>query len=182
MSRFGYAISCATTVAPFVAALPSAAASSPLADPAYGGNGDGIARVPATFVPMQMAYGKHAVLQVGGKLVMIGDARRYIVDHHESQRVFARLDAGGQLDATLGTDHDGLVKADGDLDPRFGAGGVFLQADPGSPQTVNVDSQQQFLAGDHLHMIGSTLDADGHYGLAATRRDAPVHKQLRVAR
>jgi len=67
-----------------------------------------------------------------------------------------------------------LLKSDGQLDPRFGDGGIFLQSDSAAPRTAAVDGSQQILAGDFLYMVGDVLNADSRYDFAATRFVLPL--------
>jgi uncharacterized delta-60 repeat protein len=67
-----------------------------------------------------------------------------------------------------------LLDDAGQLDPRFGDGGVFLQASPSAPQTAKVESLQQILAGDHLYMIGDSLNAASRLDFAVTRSVLPL--------
>lgn len=76
------------------------AAPLPLPDLAYGGHGDGIARIVAGDPATSDSFAAQAIVQVDGRLVLIGTTQQQIV--------LARLDAGGQPDATFGPNHDGL--------------------------------------------------------------------------
>ena len=82
----------------------------PISDPAYGGNGDGIARVPAALVPADEASGIRAIVQADGRLVLVGTSQKFVNQQYESQIVLMRLDAEGRLDGSFGLDHDGLVR------------------------------------------------------------------------
>lgn len=110
MNRFTNPVHAAIVAGLLAMSLPAVAARLPIADPAYGGNGDGIARVPAALVPTQDGYGQHAVVQADGRLVLVGTAQRTVDGHREGQIVLMRLDVEGRLDDSFGADHDGLVR------------------------------------------------------------------------
>lgn len=94
-----------------VAAAAAGGTAQPIPDPAYGGNGDGIARVPAALVPTEITgFAQHAVVQADGRLVLVGTAQHTVDNHREGQIVLMRLDAEGRLDDSFGADHDGLVR------------------------------------------------------------------------
>ncbi|WP_300616458.1 hypothetical protein, partial [Dokdonella sp.] len=92
------------------ATVSSSAATWPLPDPAYGGSGDGIAHVLPALVPAETGFGRRAIVQADGRLVMVGTALSNGDPHDERQIVLMRLDAAGQLDASFGPEHDGLVR------------------------------------------------------------------------
>lgn len=81
----------------------------PIPDPACGGNGDGIARVPAALVPAEDGT-ENTPSQADERLVTVGTARQYVNEPYDDQVVPMRLDAEGPIDDRLGADHDGLVR------------------------------------------------------------------------
>lgn len=90
------------------AAMTTGAAPLPIADPAYGGNGDGFARVAASAIPADNGNAARAVVQSDGRLVLAGNA---LSGSSDSQIVLMRVDTAGMLDAAFGTDHDGFHRS-----------------------------------------------------------------------
>ncbi|HVV96854.1 MAG TPA: hypothetical protein VHC92_06925 [Rhodanobacteraceae bacterium] len=90
-----------------VAATTGASATSPIPDLAYGGHGDGIARVTLAAVPADSGLAKHAIVQPDGRLVLIGSTTAAST---LAQVVLARLDAQGGLDTSFGPEHDGFYR------------------------------------------------------------------------
>jgi len=83
-------------------ALPTAclaAADVPIPDPGFGGNGDGIARVPFDVVANGSDVASAAVV-ADGKLVLAGTAQ---IGTDSYDVAFTRLDADGQLDTDFGS-------------------------------------------------------------------------------
>lgn len=67
-----------------------------------------------------------------------------------------------------------LLKPNGDLDPRFGDGGLFLPTDPVGPPQEIVESYQQILVGDHVYMIGNAANAHHRQEFAVRRAVMPL--------
>ncbi|WP_300621633.1 delta-60 repeat domain-containing protein, partial [Dokdonella sp.] len=96
----------ARVIAGFAAGCPllATAGSSPLPDLSYGGASDGIARVDFGFAGRSDDSARAGLVLAGDRLLVAG-----IVAIGEAQGDigFARLDAGGRLDADFGAAHDG---------------------------------------------------------------------------
>ncbi len=99
-------------IALLAVALGAIAAPLPIPDPAYGGNGDGIARIAVGGVPADGGEAARAIVQADGRMVLVGTTRKAqpSQSHPEYQTVLARLDADGQPDTDFGANHDGLVR------------------------------------------------------------------------
>ena len=109
--RFRLAIHAATAACMALASASISAAPLPIADLAYGGNGDGIARIAAAIVPADDGYATHAAVQADGRLVLAGAAEHHVDQQTESRLVLARLDVYGHPDDGFGADHDGLFRS-----------------------------------------------------------------------
>lgn len=92
-----------------------AAAPPPFPDPAYGGHGDGIARIAVADVPADHGYSAHAVVQADGGLVVAGVAGTSTT----TQLVLARFDAQGLPDTAFGPQHDGFYRSGFNGDDTF---------------------------------------------------------------
>jgi uncharacterized delta-60 repeat protein len=103
------------------AATIDASAVSPIPDLAYGGNGDGIARIALASVPADSGIARHAVVLPDGGLVLIGSTA---TGGATAQVVLARLDAQGRLDPSFGPMHDGFYRT------AFVGGADDIQAAP----------------------------------------------------
>lgn len=70
-----------------------------------------------------------------------------------------------------------MLTPDGQLDPRFGDGGLFRQAAAGAPTSAVVATQSVMLDGDYLYMVGSNRDTAGDdFDFAATRVVLPLFR------
>jgi uncharacterized delta-60 repeat protein len=92
-------------IAAAVAATTDANAASPIPDLAYGGHGDGIARISLAAVPADSGSAKHAIVQPDGSVVLVGTT---VAASALAEVVLARLDAQGRLDTSFGPEHDGF--------------------------------------------------------------------------
>lgn len=64
---------------------------------------------------------------------------------------------GGQVQSNNIVGAAVLLTPDGQLDGRFGDGGLFLQADIEGPESAIVVANRLLMDGDHLYMIGSSV-------------------------
>jgi uncharacterized delta-60 repeat protein len=64
-----------------------------------------------------------------------------------------------------------MLRPDGQLEPRFGQGGLFPQTDGVNPPDY-FSSAQRVVAGDYIYWIGGTTDLDG--SIAAARAVLPL--------
>ncbi len=70
-----------------------------------------------------------------------------------------------------------MLTSTGQLDPRFGDGGIFRQAAAGVPTAVVVATNRMLLDGEHLYMIGSNAPSDsGNRDFAASRYVLPLFR------
>jgi uncharacterized delta-60 repeat protein len=105
------AIHAVTTIGLFATAASIGAAQLPIPDPAYGGSGDGIARIAVAGVPADNGYATHAVVQADGGLVMVGSTSTTSGQQTVRQVVLARSDAQGLPDTGFGPEHDGFYRS-----------------------------------------------------------------------
>jgi len=94
-------------IAGFAAVCPlvATAGSSPLPDLSYGGASDGIARVDFSFAGRSDSA--RAGLVLAGDRLLVAGIVQYVFGQPLGDIGFARLDAGGRLDADFGAAHDG---------------------------------------------------------------------------
>jgi hypothetical protein len=83
-----------------------------------------------------------------------------------------------QKNSTLGI--AALLTSSGQLDHRFGNGGLFLQTDPDAEESAVLTSQRLLLSGDYMVMVGTIispiLEPGGgrNYDFGATRYVLPL--------
>ncbi|MEO6688411.1 MAG: hypothetical protein ABIS07_00160 [Dokdonella sp.] len=110
MSRRRFSIHVLAIVALFAGATSLGAVPLPNPDLAYGGSGDGIARIAVASVPADDAFALHATVQADGRLVLVGSTRTTVGGTSTSQLVLARFDTQGLADSGFGAGHDGLYR------------------------------------------------------------------------
>jgi len=104
-----------------------------------------------------LASGYHAYALSGGRVLIGGGAT--FAGESDSTGLAAMLTPGGQLD------------------PRFGDGGLFRQAAAGAPTSAVVDTQNVMLDGDHLYMVGGNRNTTSDRSdFAATRVVLPLFR------
>lgn len=70
-----------------------------------------------------------------------------------------------------------MLTSSGQLDPRFGDGGIFRQAAADAPIATIVATSRMLLEGEHLYMIGSTASCEScNRDFAATRYVLPLFR------
>ena len=102
-------------------------------DPAFGSNG----QVPVAFDLGGHNYeSAHSVHVLSGGHVLVG----------------------GQVQSNNIVGAAVMLMPNGQLDERFGDGGLFLQADIEGPESAIVVANRVLMDGDHLYMIGSSVN------------------------
>jgi uncharacterized delta-60 repeat protein len=143
----------------------------------------GIVEQPAGFdvaVARLSASGEaDAAFGLGGRGVSLGLAMSGVDPAAIDVQALAdgRILVGAYADAN-GAALAAMYAASGQLDPRFGSGGLFVQAGPAAPASAVVQGRRLRLAGDHLYFIGnsaSPVNANNR-DFAATRYLLPLFR------